>query len=200
METSTSPSPTIATKLDLAPAVALRYSPRSYSPATLSEAEAELLIKAATKAPSSSNSQPWRLIWSLRGEPIFDLITTCLTGNNTIWAPRAAMLLVTIAETQTQEGKPLAYAMHDVGQATAWLSVQAHYMNLHLRQMGGYDRDKLSQALNLPARFQTVAVIAIGYLAPPDALTVDLQAAETKRTTRKPISEVASHGLFQNLE
>ena len=55
--------------------------------------------------------------------------------------------------------------------------------------MGGFDRDKMRAAFEIPEDYEIGAVTAIGYLGNVDALPDSLRAAETTARKRKPLSE-----------
>ena len=71
-----------------------RWSPRSFAQDSLTQAQVMQLLEAARWAPSASNHQPWRFAWGLRGDPAFAAIHDGLMGFNTVWAGRAAALIV----------------------------------------------------------------------------------------------------------
>lgn len=86
-----------------------------------------------------------------------------LGEGNQKWAYRASLLLVGIAAKLTPRGTPNAYGWYDLGQSVAHMSIQATAMGLHLRQMGGFDKDQARTLLQIPSDFDPVVAIAIGY-------------------------------------
>jgi nitroreductase len=176
-----------------------RWSPRSFTDRKMTKAEVHSLLEAARWAPSASNHQPWRFVWSLRDEPSFDAILGALTGNNPVWARKAAALIVVVTK-ETVQGRdgaevPNRTAGFDTGAAWMSLALQAQAMGLAAHAMGGFDKTTLSSAVALPNGHTLQAVVAVGEQGPADALPDDLQARE-KPSQRKGLPEIAVHGRF----
>jgi nitroreductase len=176
------------------PLVALldeRWSPRSYdATAEISDDTLTALLEAARWAPSAANTQPRRFIVGRRGTPTFDTILANLMGFNTLWAGNAAALLVAVAETVDDDGKPRTWAQYDLGLAVSALSVQAHAEGLHTHQMGGIEVEGLRSAFGLDERLLPVTVTAIGVVAEADRLPEKLAERETLPRTRLPLDEL----------
>ena len=82
--------------------IAVRRSPRAFDPdRPLAEADLLPLLAAARWAASSSNLQPWRLAWALRGDPAFARLLACLNTGNAAWAHRAGALLLGCAVAES---------------------------------------------------------------------------------------------------
>ena len=176
-----------------------RWSPRSFTDRALSEAEVMSLLEAARWAPSASNHQPWHLVWARRGEAAFDALHACLTGNNLVWTAKAAAL-VAVASNDTvtnREGVEVANrtAGFDTGAAWMSLALQAQAMGLFAHAMGGFDKDRLALAINLPEGHTLHCVVAVGEQGPAAALPQDLAARE-RPSQRKPLAETTRHGWF----
>lgn len=186
--------------MELHPFIEKRYSPRSFAQQPITEHQVDLLLEAAHRAPSAGNLQPWRFVFAHRGEEGFEAIAGTLTGNNRLWAPNAPLLMVAIAEDHFENGTPHAVARYDTGTATAWMTVQATYMNMYVHQMGGFEHDRLHSVLGLPERFRPVVVMAVGYLGNPEDLSTELpeghRVGETRRSGRKPLHDIAFHGTY----
>ncbi|PPI67637.1 nitroreductase, partial [Rathayibacter rathayi] len=172
--------------------LAERWSPRSYdTSATVSDETLASLLEAARWSPSASNSQPWRFIVARRGSDEFDRIVATLAGFNGAWAGSAAVLVVALAETVDSEGKPRPWAVYDLGQSIAHLSVQAHHEGLHVHQMAGFDNDAVRTAFGVDERFDPVTIAAVGVAAEADALSNEtLRERETAPRTRLPLEEL----------
>jgi len=176
-----------------------RWSPRSFTDREVTEAEVMSLLEAARWAPSAANQQPWRLVWARRGEPGFAAIREALTGNNPVWAGKAGALVV-VASKDTVTNRdgaevPNRTAGFDTGAAWMSLALQARSMDLFAHAMGGFDKDKLSAAVGLPADHTLHCVVAVGERGPAENLPEDLQARE-KPSGRKPVAEIAVHERF----
>lgn len=171
--------------------LAMRWSPRSFDPdAMLSDEQVASLLEAARWAASASNTQPRRFVVARRGSTAFATVVAHLLGGNPGWAPTASLLVVAIAVTEDEEGRPLRWAEYDTGQAMANLATQAHALGLHVHPMGGIDVPGLQRAFDLPARFLPITVVAVGLVAHPELLPERYRERESAERTRLPLSEL----------
>ena len=163
---------------------AQRWSTRIFDAAApLDEQALASALEAARWAPSASNTQPWRAIVARRDTPEHAKVFAALVGFNQTWAGTAAALVVFVAETATEDGTPRPWGVYDTGQAAAYFTIQAHASGLATHQMGGFDRDGLADSFGLDARFQPMAVTAVGTLG--DAATVDETLRERENAPRE---------------
>jgi nitroreductase len=100
------------------------------------------------------------------------------------------VLILAIAETANEEGRPNPTAVYDLGQAVAHLTIQAHADGLVVHQMSGFDADAASESFGLDARLSPVTVIALGTLGDAESLAEMLREAERAPRARKPLSEI----------
>jgi nitroreductase len=172
--------------------IAKRWSPRAYTDKLISSEDLTKIFTAASWAASSSNEQPWRFLVGHKGSETHDKILDCLVEFNQLWAKSAPVLVLTIAKTTfTKDGSPNnAWALHDVGAASANMCLQAIDLGIHTHGMAGYDKDKVRTHFNLPADYTEGAVWAMGYLGDPDTLPEKIKAMELVPRTRKPLSEL----------
>lgn len=166
----------------------------------LTDAEIETLLRAAQWAPSAGNSQPWMFFVCVPGTPNHDRLVATLSRGNSGWVPRASVVLLSAAHVRTGD-EPDApaysdYALHDVGQASAHLSLQAQAMGLHAHQFAGFDHDALAEALGVPATHQLLAGIAIGVLGDPADVDERTSGRDHRERVRKPLSEWVFTGRF----
>jgi nitroreductase len=172
-----------------------RWSPRAYDPAAeVSTDVLRTILEAARWAPSANNVQPWRFIVARRGTDAFATIHDALVGFNQGWADSAAVLIVNVAETVDDEGKPRPWARYDLGQAVAHLTVQAQHEGLHTHQMGGFDGARIHEAFGLAENLEVVSITAIGVLGDVDALPDLLREREVAPRLRKPLEELVIVG------
>ena len=177
---------TDATILDI---LAERWSTRIFdASATIDEDALASALEAARWAPTAANTQPWRVIVVRRGTDEHAKVLGTLAGFNSAWAGDAALLVVFVAET-TRDGQPMTWALYDTGQAAAHFTVQAHANGLSTHQMGGFDRDAVKSAFDLPEGFAPLTVIAVGALGDIDAASEDLRAREATPRTRRSAAE-----------
>ena len=176
--------------------LASRWSPRSFDPtAVLTPADLGPSFEAARWAPSANNLQPWQFIVGYRGDEVFTTIVNDLSGFNQSWAPDAGALVVAITHTLTASGRANAYARYDLGQAVAHFTIQATSDGLMTHQMGGFDIDALTLALDVHEPWEIVSLIAVGSLGDPSRLPEERQPAEVGPRERKPLAEVVVRGL-----
>ncbi|MGL4236035.1 nitroreductase family protein [Tabrizicola sp.] len=183
----------------VAPQFPARWSPRSFTDQTLTKADVMSLLEAARWAPSASNLQPWRFVWALRGEPEFAAILGCLTGNNPLWAGRAAALIA-VASKDRIPGRDGAEQVNrtagfDTGAAWMSLALQAQAMGLVTHAMGGFGVDDLARVVALPGGHTLQAVVAVGHQGAAEALPETLRPREVPNR-RQPLAETSFHGRF----
>lgn len=184
------PARTAVTDAPILDILAERWSTRIFdASALIDEAALASALEAARWAPSANNSQPWRFIVARRGSEAFQTIYASLRDFNKSWAGDASVLLVAVAQTATDEGSTLHFAQYDTGQAVAHFTVQAHAGGLATHQMGGFDRDAVKSAFDLPEGFAPLTVIAVGALGDIDAASEDLRAREATPRTRRRAAE-----------
>lgn len=173
------------------PVIQERWSPRAFAEREVSSADLAKVFEAARWAPSSSNEQPWSYILGLRNTPTHEKIAAALMGFNQAWAPKAPVLILGVARTRfARNGNPNAYALYDLGAATAFLILQATAMGLATHQMGGFDHEAVRKTLGIPEDYAIGSVMTIGYQDEPAALpNQKLIETETAPRTRKPLSE-----------
>lgn len=186
------PAPTEAPILDV---LAERWSTRIYdATAPLDEVAMQSALEAARWTPSANNTQPWRFIVARRGTPEFDTVHTALRGFNQSWTAAASALVVFVAETETEDGKPLRMATYDLGQAAAHFTVQAHASGLHTHQMGGFDGKAIADAFGLESRFVPLTVMSVGALGNIDEVDDDVRERELAPRTRHSVNDLVLVG------
>jgi nitroreductase len=180
--------------------IAERWSPRAFSDKPVAPDVLQSLFEAARWAPSSSNEQPWAYMAATKDDAEnFAKLVSALVPSNVTWAQHAPVLALAVAELAfAKSGTPNRNAQYDVGAASAWLTVEATSRGLFVHQMGGYDHDKARQVFQIPAGWEPIAAMAIGYPGDPDSLPQPLRDREVAPRTRKPISQFVMSGSWQN--
>ena len=175
-----------------------RWSPRAFAPRPVPVADLVSLLEAARWAPSSANEQPWHFIVARRDDPqAFAALLACLAPSNQRWAKDAGALLVVAARMHfTRSGKPNAYAFHDAGLALGHLLLEATARGLATHPMAGFEAAALRAAFAIPAGFEPVTAVAVGYPGEPPALPEDLQAREVAPRQRRPLAEFVYEGTW----
>jgi nitroreductase len=175
-----------------------RWSPRAFAEKPVSAETLRALFEAARWAPSSNNEQPWAyLVASQEDAENFAKMLSVLVEFNASWARNAPVLALSVAHLKTQrEGKPNRVALHDVGSATAQLTFEANSRGLLVHQMAGFDAEKARQAFAIPADWEPVAAIALGYPGNPESLPERLREREIAPRIRKPMGEFVMSGTW----
>ena len=176
--------------------LAKRWSPRAYDERPVEPEKLASLFEAARWAPSSNNEQPWRFIVAeKREESQWNRLFACLVEGNRRWSQRAPVLLLSLASLNFEdEGKPNRHALHDTGMAVENLALQAAALGLAAHQMAGFDAEKARIDLKIPAGYEPVAMIAIGYPGDPNVLADHLKQREVAPRTRRPITQFVFSG------
>ncbi len=172
-----------------------RWSARAFSKKNIADDTLFTLFEAARWAASSNNEQPWRYIYAKREDKeIFDEMVDCLMPGNQPWAKNAAVLILCIIKTTAgPENRPNFVAQHDAGLANATLLLQAISENIYGHMMGGYDKKKTKEQFNIPDGYETVLIMALGYLDSADALEEPFKTREITPRSRKELSEFIFH-------
>lgn len=175
-----------------------RWSPRAFAERLVEPETLRCLLEAARWAPSSNNEQPWHFIVGTKADPpTHERLVACLKEGNRKWAFRAPVLLLSVARLNFEdEGTPNRHAWHDTGMAALSLCLQATSMGLITHQMAGFEIEKARTDLGVPAGFEPVAMIAVGYPGDEAELPEYLRERERKPRERKPVTEFVSHGTW----
>jgi nitroreductase len=180
------------TEGNVLPVIVHRWSPRSFADRDVSAADLHTVFEAARWAASSYNEQPWRFLMGTRGSSTYQKIFSVLIEFNQQWARSAPVLILGAAKTTfSHGGAPNGVALYDLGAAAATLCYQATALGLYTHQMAGFDRDAARKVFGAPDDFIFGAVIALGHLGEPAALTnQQMLTQEIAPRQRKPLREL----------
>ena len=168
-----------------------RWSPRAFSDRAVPTEVLLNIFEGARWAPSASNRQPWSFIIGIKGQGDgHGAIFGCLNTGNRVWAGRAPILIVAVASTVNEDGKTNAWALYDIGQAVAHLSIQGMADGVWVHQMAGFDKEAMRKALAIPEGGEPVTVIALGYADEPGILPAELQDRENAPRQRKELGSM----------
>jgi nitroreductase len=187
------PAPTDVPLNDL---VRNRWSPRAFADKPVAPEILRCLFEAARWAPSSSNEQPWAYLVATKDDPAnFAKMLSVLVEFNAGWAKSAAVVALSVAHLKALKGDaPNHLALHDVGSASAQLTLDAVSHGLLVHQMAGFDADKARQVFAIPQDWAPVAAMAIGYPGDPQSLPEKLREREVAPRVRKPLAEFVMTG------
>jgi nitroreductase len=177
-----------------------RWSPRAFDGSAIPERDLASIFEAARWAPSAFNAQPWRFIYSERGDSEWQRLLDLLIPFNVRWAQHAGVLIF-ICSDKLIEMKPgqMPEPSHthsfDAGAAWAMLALQATALGYHAHGMSGVDFARAHRELAVPERFRVEAAVAIGKMGDKSLLPDSLRAREAP-SKRKPLSQLVFRGRF----
>ena len=172
-----------------------RWSPRAFSTKEVEEEKLNAIFEAARWAPSAANWQPWNYIVARKEEDRATFLSF-INENNVEWCKRAPVLVLAISKkTRNEEGDPNPWHAFDAGTAWGYLSLEAFRQGLITHGMGGFDKEKARELLEVPAEYDINAVVAVGYHDPTTLLSERNQQREVP-SDRKPIESFVFEGKF----
>ena len=176
--------------------IAERWSPRAFADRPVEAGKLRQILEAARWAASCFNEQPWSFIMATQDDSeTHQKLLECLTEGNRAWAKSAPVLMLSIAKTFFERNhKPNRHGTHDVGLAMGNLSLQATELGLHVHQMAGFDADRARELFKIPAGYDPVAAVAIGYFGDHKDLPESLQERELAPRERKALSDFVFAG------
>lgn len=184
---------TAATDAPVHDLIARRFSPYAWADKPVDAATLKSLFEAARWAPSSYNEQPVRYIVATRDEPeAFARMLAVLVEGNQGWAKQVPVLAIGVVSTHfARNGKVNDHARHDLGLASANLSLEATARGLSIHQMSGILPDVARETYGIPEGFEAVTGIAIGHA---DATTDN--EMDNKPRSRRDLAESVFAGRW----
>lgn len=166
---------------ELHPLLASRWSPTTFDAShVLTDAEVDLLLEAARWAPSAGNSQPWAFVVGRRGDETHQRLVPYLARSSARWAPTASLLVANLCHRYVEETDwdYSEFALYDLGQAVAHMTVQARALDLFVRQFRAFDRQGIAEQFGVPDHWEVTTLSAIGRVvgaddpaAPPSSIS-----------------------------
>lgn len=178
--------------------IARRWSPYAFDERAVSEDDLCSLFEAARWAASSYNEQPWSYLVARKADgEEFSRLLSCLVEPNQAWAEAAPVLALGCTSlTFSRNNHPNAAAVHDLGLASANLTLEATARGLFVHQMIGILPDKAREMYTIPPGTQPLTALAIGYAADPGALPEKYRERDIAPRPRKPLSEFVFRGQW----
>jgi nitroreductase len=173
----------------LHPLLARRWSPQVFDPShTLGRADVTLLLEAARWAPSAGNSQPWAFIAGQRGDAVHQRLVRHVAGSASSWAPAASLLIANLAHRYVAgtDWEYSDFALYDLGQAVAHMTVQASALGLSVRQFRAFDQAGIAADFQVPDHWQVTSMAAFGRL--PATAVVDAHTNPGRQ--RRPLTDI----------
>jgi nitroreductase len=157
-----------------------RYSSRKYKQIDVDTDKLNLVLEAGRVAPSAVNYQPLYFV-VVRGENI-DNIRTCYQRD---WFKTALIYIVLCSDHSRSwkrvDGKDSADI--DAAIAADHITLAATSIGLATCWVCNFNRQKLTEILNLPEHIEPVVILPIGY--PDDSADIERHSSK-----RKPLNEI----------
>ena len=183
-----------ATEHDIQALFSERFSPYSFdSSKPVDPEDLNSLFEAARWTMSAYNEQPWRYIVADRNthSTLWENILASLVEGNRSWAQHVPVLALGFVIPEFEKtGKPNATAIHDLGAASAFLTIEATSRGLAVHQMSGILPNVIHSNFPVAESLQPVTALAIGYPGPNDQLDENISMRDTRTRERKPLSDI----------
>ena len=159
---------------DLMALIRERRSIRKYEDRPVTDADLDLILEAVRWAPSWTNCQCWEVVVAKDAATKEKLQATLPEkGNPSVKAMVQAPVVLMLCAKARVSGfyKDIAvtkygeWFMYDLGLATQNLCLIAHSLGLGTVIVGLFDHDKAAAALDVPAGYELVSMIPLGYPA-----------------------------------
>lgn len=167
--------------MEIPEAILKRKSVRAFAPKGLTDEDVETLIKAAIRAPSAGNMQPWGFV-SVRDRGVKEALVEAARGQSFIAsAPVVIVVCTDPAKTTPRYGErgEKLYCLQDTAAAVENIMLTAAHNGLGTCWIGAFDEGMATEALGLPKGIRPVAMIPVGY---PDQ--------DPPPRPRRPVAEV----------
>ena len=175
-----------------------RRSPYAFDPEReVSEADLAALFEAVRWTMSSYNAQPWRYIVGVkaRDRDTWDKIHGVLVEGNQPWAVNAPVLAIGVVEHKFEHnGKPNKAAAHDLGAASAMLTVEAAARGMVVHQMIGIEPDAAREVFDIEDSLEPFTALAIGYAGEAHHVDAAYADRDAKPRERKPLDHIITAG------
>ena len=171
------------------PEIGTRRSVLALDSRPLEPKELDSLVEAARWAPSSGNSQPWRVTFVTNGSSRL-LLDEALSGGNRAWAPAASLLVVYAGRPEDDfRRNGTDYFLVACGLSAENLILQAEHMGLRAHPIAGWNEAAVRSAIGVPDDYRVVVLIAVGNPGDPAGLPDRLREREVRERSRLPAGE-----------
>jgi nitroreductase len=154
-------------EVDLLEAIKGRRSIRSFKSDEVTQREVDLLIEAATHAPSAGNIQPWEFT-IIKTPEMKKRLVEAAYGQSFIEEASIVIVVCANEDRSSQRygdrGKTL-YCLQDSAAAIQNMLLTAYSLGLGSCWIGAFKEDEVRAVLNVPAGVKPVAMIPIGHPA-----------------------------------
>ncbi|MFQ6117839.1 MAG: nitroreductase family protein [Candidatus Bipolaricaulia bacterium] len=176
------------------PEIRARRSITAFAERPVEEERLWAILEAARLAPSAKNKQPWRFV-VIRDRVIKERVSSTFLPLHG-WAKRAPVLIALVSRAGddiSHEGKD--YYLYDCGLAAMSLALEAEHQGLKTHQFISFNEGRLKEVLGIPADYDVLVLIAVGYEAEDVGLTAKaaagLRAKIVRSRVRKELNKIA---------
>ncbi len=162
-----------------------RHSLRDFdSSRDVAPEDMEKILRAAIRAPSAGNLQPWFFVVVREEKKKEALARTALDQRFIARAPVVVVVCADPARSAMRYGRrgTNLYCLQDTAAATENLLLAAVALGLGGCWVGAFHEEEAARALDLPPHLRPVAIVPLGYPAWPAA----------GRTSRRDLKEVST--------
>ena len=174
-----------------------RQSKRAYLPKPVEQEKLDRIFEKVRWSPSCNNNQPWKFVVVRDPAQHAKFMTAASKGNQ--WAA-AAPILIAVCSRPTDDvirkDDHVEYYSLGCGLAVMSLLLASVEEGLMGHPMAGYDSPALKQQLEIPAEYNVMCIISLGYPGPIDLLDDRTRAKDETPRTRKPIDQILSYDRF----
>jgi len=142
--------------MDVLTAIRTKYAVRQFTGDPVPDDVLETILRAALRAQSSKNSQPWQLIVVRKRDT---LATLSMLGDFLGHVAGAAACVVFAAPDER------GWTYFDLGQCAAYLQLAAHDLGVGSCLGAIYRPDEAKRLLGVPAGMRLDALVSLGYPA-----------------------------------
>lgn len=149
-------------------AIRYRRSVREYDPRPIEDWKLDIVLEAARLAPSSTNSQPWRIV-VVKNSDLRKQLSLATPGsiNRHKWMEDAPVVLALCAiKSKVQKFAQLIgknYHLVDIGIAGEHIVLSATELGLGTCWVGWIDKKRVKAILGIPTIGEVVCLIVVGY-------------------------------------
>lgn len=164
-----------------------RRSIRQYRPDPVPDEMLHQILEAGRCAPSASNRQPWTFI-VIRDPDILKQVAAHAAYYFVRWAhvQEAPLLIVLCGSTTSRIYRQFLH--EDIGLTGGQMMLQAFALGLGTCWIGGLDRPAIAGILKVPAEWEIVGLLTVGF-----------PAEDPVPSSRKPLADIVHYDVFGNL-
>ncbi|MCD6364716.1 MAG: nitroreductase family protein [Planctomycetes bacterium] len=151
--------------MELFDAIYGRKCYRNYLDKPVEDEKIEQIVKAAARAPSAGNLQPWDFIITREKELKEQIMRIARNQKFILEAPVLITVCTNLKQSASVYGKRgrELYALQDSAAAMQNILLAVYALGLGACWIGEFDEEKLRKILKIPSFIRPVSIISIGY-------------------------------------